>query len=176
MDIREMQGRGFVVTPMLKSDFEDLHLAASDPLIWAGHPAKSRHQKEVFAPYFDFLLSAGGSVTVREEATGRVIGCSRYYEPPEVPGGIGIGYSFITRDHWGGASNRAIKSLMVNQVFGELDEVWFHIDPTNLRSQKGTAKLGARYVDTRQLVLGTGAGQWMRWVLTEKDWQKHGVK
>ncbi|MCL6281957.1 GNAT family N-acetyltransferase [Ruegeria sp. 2012CJ41-6] len=176
MNVSEMRGDGFVIVPMVRDDFDALYLAASDPLIWAGHPATTRAQKEVFGPYFDFLLGAGGAVTVREEGTDRVIGCSRFYEPPEVPGGIGIGYSFITRDHWGGTSNRAIKGLMLERAFQERKEVWFHIDPGNLRSQKGTAKLGARHVDNRLIDLDGVTTQWMRWVLTEESWLECGVK
>ena len=34
--------------PLEEDDFEVLYHAASDPLIWAQHPNKTRYQKEVF--------------------------------------------------------------------------------------------------------------------------------
>lgn len=175
MHIPELRGDGFVIVPMAEADFEPLYAAASDPLIWAGHPAKTRHERAVFGPYFEFLLGAGGAVTIRETG-GRVVGCSRFYEPPETPGGIAIGYSFLVRDHWGGASNKAVKTLMLNHAFQDRDEVWFHIDPSNIRSQKATAKLGAHHVDTRPRDLGNGDAMWMRWVLPKTEWEKIGVK
>lgn len=165
-----LQSDTLLIEPMSSHDLDALYAAASDPLIWAGHPAKTRYQRAEFQPYFDFLLHAGGTVVFREKPTDRVFGCSRYYIPPEVPDSIGIGYTFITRDHWGGAANRAIKSLMLDHAFETFDEVWFHIAPDNIRSQKATAKLGAKFVDVQSLDLGTGVTSWSRWVLKRSIW------
>ncbi|MES0861349.1 GNAT family N-acetyltransferase [Ruegeria sp. SCPT10] len=173
MHIPQLRGYGFVIDPMTEADFEPLYAAASDPVIWAGHPARTRHKRDVFGPYFEFLLEKEGAVTIRDIG-GRVVGCSKYYEPPEVPGGIAIGYSFLTVDHWGGASNRAVKALMLDFAFQDWDQVWFHIDPSNIRSQKATAKLGARHVDSQSLDLGNGPTMWMRLVLLKDVWNNMG--
>ena len=82
-------------------DREALYQAALDPLIWSGHPAKTRHERAVFDPYFDLLLAAGGTMVLRDN-DGRVIGCSRYYDPPDAPGMIAVGYTFVVRDRWAG--------------------------------------------------------------------------
>jgi hypothetical protein len=37
--------------------FEAMLLAASDPLIWAGHPSADRYKPEVFEPYLETLLA-----------------------------------------------------------------------------------------------------------------------
>ena len=34
--------------PLADSDFEELYLCASDPLIWEQHPNPDRYKKEVF--------------------------------------------------------------------------------------------------------------------------------
>ncbi|KAE9627887.1 GNAT family N-acetyltransferase [Parasedimentitalea maritima] len=165
-------GETLVVRPLKADDFDGLYLAASDPLVWAGHPAKDRYEKEVFRPYFDMLLATEATVVVLEKSTGKVIGCSRYYEAPTSDQDISIGYTFLERACWGGTVNAELKSLMMGHVFKFRPEVWFHIDPTNTRSQKATAKLGAVNMGEEELDLGTGAARWMCFRLTSSDWEK----
>ncbi len=173
-----LEGAGLRLSPLVEADRAALTAAASDPLIWEGHPAKDRYLPEVFDPYVDFLLSQGGTLTVREAETGRIIGASRFYVPPEAPDDIAIGFTFLTRDHWGGATNRAMKALMLQHAFKVIDTVWFHIDPSNLRSQRATAKLGAAYVDTRTSDLSGKPATWMRFRLDRDVWtaKANGVK
>lgn len=100
-----------------------------------------------------------GAVTLRKGD--EIIGCSRFYPVPDRPGAIGIGFTFITCQHWGGSANQAIKTLMTDHAFSHVPEVWFHIAPTNIRSQKATAKLGATFEYQATLDLGTGPTDWM---------------
>jgi len=149
----------YSILPMTQADRFGLIAAAGDRRIWAGHPAAERYRPEVFEPYFDFLVSEGGAVTLRKGD--EIIGCSRFYPVPDQPDAIGIGFTFITCQHWGGSANRAIKTLMTNHAFTQVPEVWFHIAPTNLRSQKATGKLGATFEYQANLDLGTGPTDWM---------------
>jgi len=165
-----LRGDRIWLSPMVEADRELLYKAASDPEIWAGHPARQRYLRDVFDPYFDGLLAAGGTLVARETSTERVIGCSRFYVPTEAPGALGIGFTFLVRDHWGGQSNRDMKTLMLDHAFAKVDTVWFHIDPSNQRSQRATAKLGAVYVETASLFLNGRAGTWQRWRLKRQDW------
>ena len=86
------------------------------------------------------------------------------------PEGVSIGFTFLTRDHWGGGTNRAIKRLMLDHIFASGDNAWFHIDPSNIRSQKATAKLGARHVFDAEHDLGSGMTTWMCFLLLKADW------
>ena len=106
-----------IVRPMAAADRDGLAAAAADPLIWAGHPVKDRHKREVFDPYFDFLLDSGSAMTFVERASGRIIGCSRFYIAPDAPEAVSIGFTFLARDHWGGETNRIVKRLMLNHIF-----------------------------------------------------------
>ncbi len=157
--------------PLAESDRAALTAAAGDPDIWAGHPATDRWTPEVFAGYFDFLLEAGGTMVARD-ATGEVIGLSRFYASADAPEGIGIGFTFLVRRHWGGDTNFEVKRLMVAHIFATVPEVWFHIAPTNIRSQKATAKLGAVQVEDRRLDLGTGPADWVRMMLRREAWDE----
>ncbi|MEX3016327.1 GNAT family N-acetyltransferase [Gymnodinialimonas hymeniacidonis] len=165
-----LQSDLLTLRPMTEADRTDLSKAASDPGIWAGHPASDRWKPAAFKPYFDFLLEAGGTMTARD-TKGRAIGISRFYHSADAPDGIGIGFTFLVRDHWGGATNFAMKQLMVDHIFAHRPEVWFHIAPTNIRSQKATTKLGAGRIADAVLDLGTGPADWVRMVLRPDAWK-----
>ena len=73
-----LEGKTLRLSPLVADDREGLYAAAADPLIWAQHPARTRAERATFDPYFDFLLSAGGTLAVRSKATGQIIGCTRF--------------------------------------------------------------------------------------------------
>ena len=59
---------------------------------------------------------------------------------------------------------------MLEHAFNSFEEVWFHIDPTNIRSQKATGKLGAGYVGDATLTLGKDPADWKCYRLTRAAW------
>ena len=166
-----LTGAAYAVRPLVRGDFDALRVAASDPEIWALHPQKDRWKPEVFAPYFDSLMASGATVASVDLARNRVIGCSRYYTAPDMPGTISIGFTFLERAYWGGAANLAIKTLMFEHAFVDFDAVWLHIDPTNLRSQRATAKLGAVHVYDAQMDLGAGFADFMCYRVGRDEWR-----
>ena len=44
--------------------------------------------------------------------------------------------------YWGGPTNRALKTLMLEHAFRSVDRVIFHVGAGNLRSRKAMEKLG----------------------------------
>ena len=167
-----LAGPTLALRPLAPDDFEALHAAASDPEVWAGHPARNRFEREAFTPYFAFLVEAGGTLAILDRASGTIIGCSRYYVAPDEPDAISIGFTFLARAWWGGAANFELKRLMLDHAFRSFPEVWFHIAPTNIRSQKATAKLGAEYVRTATLDLAGTPAEWMCYRLTRAAWER----
>jgi N-acetyltransferase len=168
-----LSGETLHLRPLCADDKDALTAAASDPAIWAGHPVQDRYKPQVFGPYFDMLLASGGTLLIRERASGNTIGCSRYYPAPEGPDQIGIGFTFLRSEYWGGATNLELKSLMLGHAYKQVDRVWFHIGPTNIRSQKATAKLGARHMHTKQWAIGGSSTLWMCYALDKSDWHAH---
>lgn len=164
-----LQGPRLRLRPMAADDFEGLHAAAADPEIWAGHPARDRWQEGPFRSYFDFLLSHQSLVITLAES-GRIIGCTRFYPVPGHQQAIGIGFTFLDRAHWGGTTNRELKSLMLDHAFAGLGEVWFHIAPTNIRSQTATSRLGAVLAGREVLDLSGTPTEWMCYRLTPEAW------
>jgi RimJ/RimL family protein N-acetyltransferase len=149
----ELIGNTLQLRPLTDSDFEVMLLAASDPLIWAGHPATDRYQRQVFEPYFAARLASGTALAVIEMASGQIVGMSSYYSPPDQLDAIAIGYTFLTREKWGGVANRELKRLMLEHAFSAYDIVYFHVAPNNLRSQKAMLKLGATHLYDTELDL-----------------------
>lgn len=154
---------------MRASDFEQLAEAASDPGIWSGHPVKDRHKKQVFRDYFEFLLNTQETLVVKS-SNGEMIGCSRFYVPPDLPDAMGIGFTFLVRAHWGGETNFELKRLMVGHVLKSFPSVWFHIDPSNMRSQIATQRLGAVHRYDATLILGPTPAAWKCYELTADAW------
>lgn len=161
--------------PLRAEDFDALYAAANSAETWAGHPATERYRREVFEPYFQFLVHAGGCLLVLDRASGEAIGCSRYYPVPDQPDDIGIGFTFINHRYWGGATNLELKSLMLGHVFAQFERVWFHIAPSNIRSQKGTAKLGAELAYESVLDLSGTPVQWLCYELPRDRWAKGAI-
>ena len=147
---------GSLVTlrPLRADDFDALFAAASDPLIWAQHPASDRYQREVFRRYFDEGLSSGGALVAIDSSDGRIIGSSRFHGYDDTQREIEIGWTFLVRSHWGGKHNGEMKQLMLRHAFRFVDRVVFLIGPENLRSQRAVEKIGATRAGSRRDVRG----------------------
>jgi RimJ/RimL family protein N-acetyltransferase len=131
------------VRPLAAADLEPLYVEANDPDLWAQHPEPTRWQRPVFEAFFASALACGTAVVAEERATGRLVACSRYYDIDPATRSVAIGYTFVTRSHWGGATNGELKALMLAHAFGHADTVWLHIGRDNWRSRKAAEKIGA---------------------------------
>ena len=120
---------------------------AGDPELWAQHPASDRWREEAFRAYFDAWLLRGGGLAIVERTSGRLIGASCYSLEGRLPGEVEIGWTFLARDHWGGATNHEVKRLMVGHALDHCERAVFRVAETNLRSRKALEKIGARLTD-----------------------------
>jgi N-acetyltransferase len=141
-------GETVELRPLRADDYDALRTAASDPLIWEQHPA-NRHEEAVFRAYFDEQLNSGGGLAILDRAAGELIGSSRYHGYDEERSEIEIGWTFLARSHWGGATNGEVKRLMLDHAFRFVETVVFVVHPDNLRSQRAVEKLGAVRVSDR---------------------------
>jgi RimJ/RimL family protein N-acetyltransferase len=164
-----LQGGGIALVPVGEADRVPLATAASDPQIWAGHPATNRYENSVFNSYFDMLLASGSALTIRDKE-GRVIGCTVYYTDTNAPSRLSIGFTFLIRKHWGGDTNHVVKRLTLGHLFATTTEAWFHIAPTNHRSQTATSRLGAKFIHEADIDLGGGIQRWGCYCLTVENW------
>jgi RimJ/RimL family protein N-acetyltransferase len=129
--------------PLMESDYEELYQCASDPLIWELHPNKNRYKREVFEVYFQEAIEGKMAFAVIDLKTNKIIGSTRFYDFKPEQKSIAIGYTFLTRNYWGGLYNKSMKGLLTDFAFQYFDEIILHIGANNFRSQKATEKLGA---------------------------------
>ncbi len=142
--------------PARADDWPALLAAASDPEIWAGHPANDRWQEPVFRAFFDDGLASGGML-VAIEPGGTIIGSSRFDFSRARKGEVEIGWSFLVRRHWGGRTNHVMKALMTGHALASVERVIFLIGETNIRSRTAIERIGAVLTDrvmTAQLSTG----------------------
>ena len=137
-------GERVALRPMAADDLDPLHAAASDPLIWAQHSVRDRHERAVFQRYFEGGMACGGGLVASDPGTGRTIGASRYYGWDPANRSVIIGYTFLVRELWGTGVNREMKQLMLGHAFRWASTVWFHVSPENIPSQRALEGMGAR--------------------------------
>jgi RimJ/RimL family protein N-acetyltransferase len=131
------------IVPLVESDFDRLFEIAADPLIWEQHPTKDRYKKEVFQLYFDGAINGKTAFLIIDKSTDKIIGSTRYYDYKQESSSIAIGYTFLSRQYWGGLYNKSSKMLLIDYAFQFVDKIYFHIGATNIRSQLAIIKIGA---------------------------------
>jgi len=135
--------------PLQPGHYRELYAVASDPLIWEQHPARDRHKEEVFQEFFRKGIDSGGALVAIDRKDGRMIGTSRFHDYRPEASEIEVGYTFLSRLHWGGGYNREMKELMLRHAFRFVDRVVFLVGPENWRSRKAVEKIGGVLVGTR---------------------------
>ncbi len=139
------------IQPLKASDFDLLFSIASDPLLWEQHPSRTRYQRDVFEVFFKGAIESKGAFLVLNAKTGEVIGSSRFYDYDEEKKCVAIGYTFVARSHWGKGYNPALKRLMMEHAFQNVDKIIFHIGASNIRSQKAIEKIGAKKIGEAEI-------------------------
>ena len=137
-----LEGERVLLRPSTPDDWDALYAVASDPLVWAVHPAHDRWQRDVFRAYFDGGIASGGALTIVDRATGAVIGSSRYDNWRPDADEIEIGWTYLSRACWGGAYNAEIKRLMLDHIHARVGTVVFTVGEGNVRSRRAMAKIG----------------------------------
>lgn len=164
-----LSGELLALRPARPDDFAALYAVASDPLIWALHPAHDRWREPVFRGFLDGAFADRGGLVAIERASGAVIGFSRYSARGAQAGEIEIGWTFLARRCWGGGYNAEMKRLMLDHAFRFVDTALFLIGEHNLRSRRAVEKLGARLTDrTQDVVLDGVVHRHLRYALDRR--------
>lgn len=156
-------GETVVLRPLAAEDWKEMFAAGSDPLIWAVHPVRDRYREPAFRRYFEDGLASRSALAIIERSTGAIIGSSRYHVHDAASGPnsgeVEIGWTFLVRRHWGGATNREVKRLMLDHAFRWFDCVIFRVGDTNWRSRGAMTKIGGKLRDGLIEVLVDGVPQ-----------------
>ena len=167
-------GPTLTIRPITPEDWPELFHAASDPEIWKLHPRSNRYTEPVFREYFDSAIASKMAFVFVDRASGRLIGSSRYHGHEPAFSEIEIGWTFIVRSHWGGATNREVKRLMLDHAFTFVDTVIFWVGEKNWRSQSAMSKIGGNKragLFTRKL---SGATPHIIFEITKGQYQQRG--
>jgi RimJ/RimL family protein N-acetyltransferase len=148
---QQLKNETVKLVSLKEEDFEALYKVASDPLIWEQHPNKNRYKREVFQNFFEGAVKSKGAYLIYDNATGELIGCTRFYDHKAEETVVAIGYTFFARSHWGGKYNPAVKRLMIEYAFSHVDSVLFHVGAQNIRSQKAIERLGATKIAEQEI-------------------------
>jgi len=143
LEKKKLAGKLVELVPMVKDDYERLYVAASDPEIWEQHPDALRYTPLGFTKFFRKLLATEIPYLIIDQQTRQVIGASSFYEFDTASSTVVIGYTFLTKNYWGGLYNREVKSLLLTHAFQEVDRVYFHVGKNNTRSKRALEKIGA---------------------------------
>jgi N-acetyltransferase len=135
-------GPTVTIRPMSASDWPQLFAAAADPEIWKVHPVPDRYTEPAFRKFFDGGIGSNKAFVFVDRASGQLIGSSRYHGHKPDIGEVEIGWTFLARSHWGGATNREVKRLMLDHAFTFADTVVFWVGEKNFRSQGAMKKIG----------------------------------
>ncbi len=173
-----LEGEHIRLQPLRADDWDALFAVASDPLIWAQHPAHDRWQEPVFRAFFDDALANKGALVAIDRASGAVIGSSRFQGLDEAPtgGGVGsveIGWTFLARSHWGGTYNHEMKRLMLAHALASVAECRFLVGATNTRSRTALKRIGAKLTDRAEerIMAGGAIIPHLTYVITREDFE-----
>ncbi len=129
------------IRPLSKEDQEELYQVAKDPKIWEQHPCK-RNERAEFEKFFKESITSKGALTIIDSQTNTIIGSSRFKTIEGFQNGVEIGWTFLSRNYWGGIYNKEVKHLMMQHAFGFVDHIIFYVAENNIRSQKAVRKIG----------------------------------
>ena len=171
-----LKGKNISLRPLREDDFDDLYAAASDKKIWEGHPSSDRYKLSEFKPYFKASIESQANVVVIDNQSNKIIGLSRYYQISKFVDDISIGFTFLIRDYWGGQTNFELKTLMIDYALQYFEVVWLHVGLENIRSQKATLKIGAKFTGEDDLIIGGKEGKWFCYKIDKESWYNNKTK
>jgi len=145
-----LEAPGIRLEPLCEDHREALAAAASDGRLWELWYVAVPSPDETATYVRDALKGQDDGHMlpwiVRETATGRVIGSTRYHDVVAAIDRVEIGYTWYAQSHQRTHVNTTCKLLLLGHAFDTLgcQVVGLRTDPFNFRSQRAIEGLGAR--------------------------------
>ena len=136
--------------PLELAHIEPLERAAADGNLWnlwfTSVPAPGRMTDYVEAALRGQEEGRMSPWVIRENASGEIVGTTRYYDIVDDPSRLAIGYTWYARRWQRSHVNTASKHLLLSNAFQNVGAVAveFHTDAYNQDSQRAIEKLGAK--------------------------------
>ena len=96
----------------------------------------------MFDAYFDERLRTGMTLVAEDRSTGEIVGWSSYGNLADDGSEIEIGWTFLVRSRWGGATYAELKALMIGHAFSSFERVVFRLGVDNIRVASRHRKAG----------------------------------
>ena len=141
----KVQNSHLYLTEIQTSHFDELHtIILRNPQAY--HFSNIGESTEKFTLWFEQALTDKAYVVV-DNATGKLLGSSRFYNHNALVPHAYIGYTWYDTDVMGTHVNPETKFLMLSHAFETLNllRVGFEVDVDNLRSHAAILKLGAKH-------------------------------
>ena len=164
-----LAGEHVQLRPLRATDYDALYAVASDPEIWSMHPFPDRYKSEVFLAFFADAIESGGAFAIIHNATGEIIGSTRFAHYDASADQIEIGYTFFATAYWRTGVNREVKALMLTHIFQFVGKVVFQVGAENFRSRHAVERLGAKLVLEHQRENGGQLKDYTTYLLTHED-------
>jgi RimJ/RimL family protein N-acetyltransferase len=152
-----LEGERLLLRPLTPGDWPALFAVASDPAIWALHPAHDRWQEPVFRAFFEDALANEGGLAVIERTGGEIVGSSRFQgHDPADGGSVEIGWTFLARRLWGAGLNAEMKRLMLAHALQYVERVVFRVGADNVVSRGAMKNIGGTLTDRTDITILAG--------------------
>jgi N-acetyltransferase len=143
-----LHGTTLCLEPLAEGHREPLRNAAQDERIWEFGIVSGFGN--AFDSWFDDALR-GQNVGTRipfvvvKAFDSKVVGSTSFLDPSPTYRRVEIGHTWYHPSEWSSPTNPECKLLLLDHAFESMgfNRVSFHVDRTNLRSQKAVLKLGA---------------------------------
>jgi len=145
MDIKnQLENKNFILKLLNNNNFDLLYNIGKNEKIWEQHPENDRWKKEKFKIFFNNgIKNIFGLYGIYDKSKNTIIGSTRYYSYSKKNNSIKIGFTFLTPEYWGTDTNLQIKTLMLGYAFNYVENIYFEIGKSNIRSRKAIEKIGA---------------------------------
>ena len=160
-----------ILRPLVETDFESLFEIAKDPVVWEQHPCSDRYKIEIYSEFFKDSIKSKGAFIIIDKEDLKVIGSTRFKKIDTTENAIEIGWSFLSRNKWGGKYNKAMKELMIDYAFEFVENILFYVAKDNIRSQKAVQKIGGIRITESHLEHFIKENEWT-YRITRKIWKR----
>lgn len=146
-----LSGSRVRLEPLTRAHAADMAAAASASEIWRYMPIQMDDLAAVERWIDDSLAANGRGVeatfAIVEQATGRVIGSTRYLDICPAHRGLEIGWTWLAKDQWRNGINTECKFLLLQHAFETLEAIRVQLKThrLNFRSRRAIERIGAQY-------------------------------
>ena len=149
-----LTGERAKLVPISLDHVQGLYECSTDPEIWRYIPDTMNSVNDMRSKVEKALEAqeAGSELvfTVIDQETGKIAGCTRYYDISLSHKSLEIGYTWLTPSVWRTRMNTECKYLLLKNAFESVGaiRVALRTDARNQRSRNAIERLGAKYEGT----------------------------